>query len=165
MTLRSASELPNVGEIIGRALQRVSQRERPLLIASAERLAALRYRAWADHPACAAHAAQLRACAAREEEIAGRVESLYPGASATQQELLASNPDLEELNRSLFAGRPLDQQFRMQAQGERLGAATWRALAQHAESAATRETLLACAELEEASALVLESILAPKPTA
>ena len=50
-------------------------------------------------------------------------------------------------------------QFRIQAQGERLGAATWRALARQEESRAARETYLACAELEEASALVLEALL------
>ena len=159
MSTAADSELPNLGEIIGGVLQRVSERERPLLIAVAERLAAQRYRAWADHPEASGHESQLRACAAREEEIASRVEALYPGASTIQRDLLAKHPDLEELNRSIFAGRPLRQQFRMQAQGERLGAATWRAFAQREQAAGARETLLACAKLEEASALVLESII------
>jgi len=156
----SESELPNLGEIIGRVLARVPERERPLLIAVAERLAAQRYRGWADRPEASGHRARLLACAGREEEIAERVEALYPGAAAIQREILAKHPDLEELNRSLFADRPLAQQLAMQAQGERLGAATWRALARAELEASARETLLACAELEEASAVVLESILA-----
>jgi hypothetical protein len=152
-------ELPDLGAIIGRVLQRVPPQERPLLVAIAERMAAERYRGWADPPADAARRSQLLACAAREEEIAGRVEALYPGASSTQRDILAKNPDLEDLNRSIFAHRPLHEQFRIQAQGERLGAATWRAFARQEASATARETFLACAELEEASALVLESIL------
>jgi hypothetical protein len=72
--------------------------------------------------------------------------------------MLAKNPDLAEINRSVFAGLPLAEQFRIQAQGERLGAATWRALARNEENRVAREVYLACAELEQASALVLEAI-------
>jgi hypothetical protein len=53
-----------------------------------------------------------------------------------------------DLNRSLFADRPLHVQFRIQAQGERLGAATWRSFASFGNAGAARETFLACAELE-----------------
>jgi len=151
--------LPNIGEVFARILQRVVEKDRPLLIAIAERLAAERYRGWANETAQAEQAAQLRACADREEEIAGRVEALIPDAAAIQREILAKHPDLADVNRSVFAGRPRSDQFRMQAQGERLGAATWRSFAKQAESRAARETFLACAELEETSALVLESLL------
>jgi hypothetical protein len=104
-------------------------------------------------------AARLLACAKREEEIAGRAEALFPDAAAIQSEILAKHPDLADVNRSLFAGRPLKVQFRIQANGERLGAATWRAFAKQESSSAARDTYLACAELEEASAVVLESLL------
>ena len=151
--------LPNLGDIFARVLAHVAEPQRPLLIAIAERLAAERYRGWAREPAMAEHAAALRACAEREDSIAGRVEALFPGAAAIQRELLAKHPDLAEVNRSLFAGRPLREQFRIQAQGERLGAATWRSFANQTSNAAARETYLACAPLEEASALVLEALL------
>jgi NAD(P)-dependent dehydrogenase (short-subunit alcohol dehydrogenase family) len=150
--------LPNVAEVLASILQRVPAERQPLLIAIAERLAAERYRGWAA--AVADRKADLLACAAREEDIAGRIEALYPDPAASQRELLAANPELEEVNRALFAGRPLPQQFTIQAQGERLGAATWRALAQRAETTAARETFLACAQLEEQSAVVLEGLLA-----
>ena len=157
--MSSTAELPSVAEIVGRVLRRVPPEQQPLLIAVAERLAAERYRGWASEPTHASHRTRLLACAAREEEIARRVEALYPDAEAIQRSIMAKNPDLEETNRSLFAGRPLDQQFTIQAQGERLGAATWRAFSGGAERVEARDTFLACATLEEESAVVLESIL------
>jgi len=156
---RQEAALPNLGGIFARVLQRVAEEQRPLLIAIAERLAAERYRGWAKDASMAEHAPQLLACARREEEIAARVESLFPGASAIQQEMLAKNPDFMEINQTVFAGLPLPEQFRIQAQGERLGAATWRALARKEESRVAREVYLACAELEQASAVVLEAML------
>ncbi len=155
---RSETALPNLGGIFARVLQRVSEEQQPLLIAIAERFAADRYRGWAQEPSMAEHAAQLLACARREEEIAARVEALFPGAATIQQEMLAKNPDFLEIPRSVFEGLPVLEQFRIQAQGERLGAATWRSLARKEESRVAREVYLACAELEQASALVLEAI-------
>jgi organic hydroperoxide reductase OsmC/OhrA len=150
--------LPSVGEAIAPVLARVPREQQPLLIALAERLAAERYRSWASEVSDPAQRVQLLACAEREEEIARRVEALQPGAAATQRDLLAKHPEVAEINRRLFAGRPLAEQFAIQAQGERLGAATWRAFASHETDAGRRDTLLACAELEEASALVLEAL-------
>jgi len=118
-------ELPNVAAILGDVLRRVPVSHRPLLIALAERMAAERYRAWAKEACADTRASQLLACASREEEIARRVESLYPEAASVQRDLLAKNPDLEEINISVFAKRPLDEQFAIQAQGERAGAAIW----------------------------------------
>lgn len=157
--MTSDAELPDVGEVLGRVLVTVPREQQPLLIALAERLAAERYRGWAGESAVTLQRDALLACAAREEDIARRIEDLYPGAAAQQRQLIEKNPELEEINRSLFAGRPLRQQFTIQARGERLGAATWRAFAAHAESAAARETFLACARLEEESAIVLEGFI------
>ena len=154
------ASLPSIGEALAPVLLRVPRLHHPVLIALAERLAARRYREWAAQIGDASRRPQLLACADREEEIAGRVEAHYGDAPATQRALLAANPDVEEINRSLFAGRPLAQQFAIQAAGERLGAATWRAFARSDGDADRCATFLACAELEEASAAVLESILA-----
>src|SRR5262245_32690310 len=158
-SMPTEAELPNLAAILAQLLQRVPREQQPLLIAIAERRAAVRYREWAGEMAEPAQRSQLLACAEREEEIARRVESLYPGAQAIQQDIVAANPDLDEINRSLFAGRPLTQQFTIQAQGERLGAATWRALAEGAGNPKDREMLFGCAELEERSAEVLEALL------
>ena len=152
--------LPDVAALLAAALQSVPSDHQPLLIALAERLAAERYRRWADDLAAAGHAEALRACAVREEEIAGRIESLYADAAAVQADLRARNPALLAINQSLFADQPLHQQLAIQAQGERLGAATWRSLARRESDPARAQVLQSCAPLEEASAVVLETILA-----
>jgi len=154
-----AAERPDLAAILAPILERVDVAQRPLLIALAERMAAVRYRGWASQVTDAAERAGLRACADREEEIARRVEALTPDAASLQRQILADNPGLEEVNRSLFAGRPLDEQLAVQASGERLGAATWRSFARGAPSAEVRETFLGCATLEEESAAYLESMI------
>lgn len=153
------TELPNIAAVLSDILQRVPRQQQPLLIAYAERLAAERYRGWADRVGDSERRAGLLACAAREEEIAGRIESLYPGAAATQREILIANPDLLEVNTRLFAALTLEQQFQLQAQGERLGAATWRAFAEHGNDSTVREIFVACALLEEESAEFLEAAI------
>ena len=154
-----SAALPDIGEALAPVLARVPREQQPLLIALAERMAASRYRDWAAQIGDAAGRAQLLACAEREERIAAKVEALDPRAAAIQRDLLAKHPELPALNGSLFAGRPLREQFTIQARGERLGAATWRSFARHESDAARRKILEGCAELEEASAQVLEALL------
>ena len=152
-------ELPSISAIVRGLLARVDERHQPLFIALAERLAAERYRRWARDAGGEARSGLL-ACAEREDAIADRVAGLYPDASTVQERLRGSHPELDEVNDSFFAGRPLAEQFAIQAAGERAGAAAWRAFAEHAASDGARRTLLACAELEEQSAEYLESLLA-----
>ena len=153
----TAAERPSIARILSSVIERIAPAQRPLFIALAERLAAERYRRWAREAEGPARR-ELLACAAREEDIAGRVEALYPDAAALQQRLRADHPEIDEVNESIFAGRPLEEQFAIQAQGERAGAAEWRTFAQ-AGDATARGTFLACAELEEQSAAYLESLL------
>jgi hypothetical protein len=154
------NRIPNIGEALGPFLQLVPQEHQPLLIALAERMAAERYREWASQASDPAERSGLMACSDREDEIAGRVESLYPDAAVIQANIIARIPNLADLNRSLFAPYSLDEQFAIQAQGERLGAATWRSLARKAEDPDAAEVLLSCAPLEEESAIFLESLFA-----
>ncbi len=161
--MKARDPIPSVAEIFRPALERVALEQRPLLIALAERLAAVRYRGWADAASNASARTQLLACATREEDIASRVEALHANAEAIQREILEKNPDLQDLNRTLFEGRPVSQQYTIQAQGERLGAATWRSIAQQQTDPSAREVYLACAVLEEESALVLETLLNAEP--
>jgi hypothetical protein len=155
------TQLPDIGSIIRGVLERVEPRLRPLFIALAERLAAERYRGWAAEADASARSGLL-ACAEREDQIADRVAALYPDATALQAKLRADHPELAEMGATIFAGRPLAQQFAIQAAGERAGASAWRLFAAQAPNDAARRTLLACAELEEASAVYLESLLAGK---
>jgi len=154
-----AADLPDIATLLGGLLQRIPGPHRPLLIALAERLAAERYRRWAKDAGAPARGGLL-ACAEREDAIADRVAALYPDAASVQQALRTDHPELDEINDSIFAGRPLAEQFAIQAAGERAGAAAWRAFAQHADRDAARAAFLACAELEEESAAYLDSLLA-----
>ena len=76
-----------------------------------------------------------------------------------QARLLSDNPELEELNRTLFADRPLTDQFTMQANGERAGGAAWGAFAAVSEDERSRSILGSCTALEEANAEYLEALL------
>jgi len=152
-------ELPDLAKTLAPAFQKLEPAERPVLLAALERLAAQRYRMWANEHPDPHVKAGLRACADREEEIARRVESLYPDAAESQDKLLAANPEFLHLNRTLFEERPLKDQFVMQAQGERAGAAAWRAHAAAAADPSVRELLQSCSPLEEANAAFLESLL------
>jgi hypothetical protein len=156
------TDTPELARIIAPLLARVPLAHQPLLIALAERMAAQRYRGWANDVSDGIRRSELQA-APTEEEIARRVETLTPDGATIQAAILASVPELADATRALFAGRSLEQQFAIQAEGERLGAATWRSFACQAAEPTARDVFLACAALEEASAAVLESF--PKPIA
>jgi len=150
--------MPNIPEILGQALRRIDRHLQPVLLARLERLAAQRYRSWADKVDDPSVKQGLLACADREEEIARRVESLDPDASAKQDKLMSDNPELLDLNRTLFEGRPLKVQFAMQAQGEMAGAAAWKAYAAGASDPLAGELLQSCSLLEEENAAFLQTL-------
>ena len=153
------NSIPNIAELLGQVLRTIEPQLQPLLLARLERLAAQRYRSWAsDHPDPSVKEGLL-ACADREEEIAIRVESLDPNASAIQEKLLSDHPELLDLNRTLFEGRPLKVQFAMQAQGEMAGAAAWKAYAAGASDPLAAELLRSCSALEEANAAFLNTLV------
>ena len=152
-------KLPDVATVLAQAFQNIAPGMRPVLLAALERLAGQRYRMWANEHLDPGVKEGLLACAEREEEIGRRVESLHPNAADIQTKLLADHPELLDLNRTLFEGRPLTDQFTMQAQGERAGAAAWRAFAAAATDAAAQELLQSCSPLEEANAAFLQSVL------
>jgi catechol 2,3-dioxygenase-like lactoylglutathione lyase family enzyme len=156
----SNGPLPNLGAALTPIFNRLTPDEQPVFVALAERLSAVRYRGWAAEPTLAPQRGALLACAAREEEIAGRVEALFPGAEAKQLEIQARNPELGDVNRDLFAGRPVVEQMAIQSSGERIGMATWQLLAAQEKDASRRQTLLSCVPLEEESARALDAILA-----
>ena len=154
----STGETPAISSILADVLRQIDPKLQPFLLAKLERLAAERYRSWASiHPDPSVREGLL-ACAAREEQIAGRVESLDPNAAAIQDRLLADHPEILELNRTLFEGRPLDVQFAMQAEGERAGAAAWNVYAAAASDDSVRDLLQGCSPLEQANADFLQSL-------
>jgi hypothetical protein len=152
------TDLPDIADVVSRILQRVPRDQQPILLAQRDRVAATRYRRWASEITDPGLRSAFLACADREEDIARRVEALYPAAASIQREILAKNPDLTSITGSLFAAYPLDQQFILQARGERFGAATWRSFAQDEQNREARKVFLDCALLEEESAAFLESL-------
>ena len=88
-----------------------------------------------------------------------RVESLVPNATVIQEHLLSEHPQLLDLNRTLFEGRPLKVQFAMQADGERAGAAAWKAYAAATLEPSAKELFESCSPLEQANADFLKSLL------
>ncbi|MDJ0789815.1 MAG: hypothetical protein QNK05_23710 [Myxococcota bacterium] len=156
---RSDDGLPDIAEILGGVFAKVSEAERPLLLAAAERLAGERYRRWAEQHDDPEVCAGLRACAEREDAIASRVEALHPDAERIQQAIFERLPELPELNESIFAGRPLQEQFTIQARGERAGASTWEAFAKAASDERTRVVYEGNVPLEIESATFLESLV------
>jgi len=150
------SQLPSIGELLLPLLKRVSVEHKPLFIAIAERAAAERYRGWASKVGVANLKSPLLACANREDEIATLIESMYPDAQAIQHEILSKIPELTDT--SFFSQYSMTDQFVIQAQGERLGAETWRSFAKQTNDSQARAIFLKCAMLEEESAKFLESI-------
>lgn len=152
------SQLPSIREFAAPLLASVSDEDRPLFVALAERIAAGRYRSWAEQ-ASDVDRERLLACAEREEEIARKVESLFPNAAAVQADLQAKHPDIEASYRALFQAHAVEDQYAIQADGERLGAATWRAFADATDREDARRVFRECAQLEEASAEILEALI------
>lgn len=151
-------EIPDIPSLLAGVLRGVDPTLQPVLLARLERLAAERYKRWAnDHPDDSARKGLLE-CADREETIAERVESLIPNATEIQNNLLAENPSLLELNRTLFEGRPLEVQFAMQAAGERAGAAAWQAYASGTSDPDAQRLIASCSALEQANADFLETM-------
>jgi hypothetical protein len=144
--------------LVGPALVGLAPEQQPAIVALAERIAAGRYRAWAERVDDPAVRERLLACAAREEEIAARVEATVPDAAGVQARARADHPDLPDGYAALFAGLSLAEQWALQARAERVGAETWRGLA--AADAERRDVYLACAGLEEESAAALETLVA-----
>jgi hypothetical protein len=152
------SNIPNIAVILAGVLRNIDPKLQPMLLAKVERLAAERYRIWASEHADQTTRDGSLACADREEEIARRVESLEQDAAAIQDKLLSDHPGLLDLNRTLFEGRPLKVQFAIQAEGERAGAAAWRAYAAAALDTSVQELLLSCSRLEQTNADFLQRL-------
>jgi hypothetical protein len=154
-----AKPAPSITLLLAPLTRGLSEPERPAFLARLERLAAERYRAWAQQ--APAHAAPLLACAASEEEIARRADQLFPMSAAQEAKLAELLPRARQVYASLFVGLPLREQLALQASAERQGGAVWRAIgASAALPDATRAALEACAALEDESAARLDALVA-----
>ncbi|MCH7599224.1 MAG: hypothetical protein IH973_05655 [Myxococcales bacterium] len=153
-----------IAELVGPAIAKYSSQDQRIFAALAERIAASRYRAWAEAIGDEDQRSTLLRCAGREEEIAQRVESLQPDAAAMQEQMPKDNPQLQHQYLGLFDGLALPDQFALQAEAELAGAAAWRAFADACSNPGEAEKLRSCAPLEEASAADLKQIIASMTT-
>lgn len=152
-----SAEAPDFNQLVGPFLLRVPEAARPTLLASLERVAAQRYRGWVEQ--APAHAAGLRRCAEREEQIAEIALQLFPSDAGCREQIAGIVPEARSAYEAVFADLPLREQWRIQAIAERTGAAAWRALAAGRPDA-VRDALLRCAALEEESAVLLDTLVA-----
>jgi hypothetical protein len=153
----SERAIPDFARLLAPFIGSVPEAALPGFLARLERGAADRYRSWAS--AAGEAAPGLLACAAREDEIADRVERLLPADPAETPKIEAALPGARDTYLAVFEDLPLREQLRIQAGAERQGASAWRGLASQHPDAAVRKELELCAELEEESASYLEQLL------
>lgn len=151
-------EIPNFAVLLGAFMGEVPQEGLPYFLSLLERGAAERYRGWARELPEKAEA--LLACADREDEIADRVQKLFPIAAEIEKQVNQPLPAARNAYYDAFTGHPVLDQLRIQADAERQGAAAWRGIASQHTDTAVREELERCAQLEEASADQLDGLLA-----
>jgi hypothetical protein len=154
-----AVEIPNFAQLLAPFIQSVSQEAVPALLCQLERSAADRYRSWAAN-AAGGEAAGLLACAEREDEIARRVEAVLPASAEQALKIDSAMPGAREAYLNVFRDRSAREQYRIQANAERQGAAAWRGLAAQLDDPSVRDVLEGCARLEEESADHLDALLA-----
>ena len=158
MSNTHANDLPSIAGVLAPVVARFPRQQQKLLIAWAERQAAGRYQSWAEQVSDPERSGFL-GCAAREEDIAARIEALDPDAAAIRQQLLAELPDLEDQVLAVYADRSLEEQWEIQRRGERAGKKTWETFAAAETDTQTQAVLLACAALEDENASFLRGVL------
>ena len=157
----STSDVPQFGALLGEYIGAVPQASRPRFLARLERGAADRYRGWAA--ALPDHAEVLLECASREEQIAIRVDALYPAIPSELAAIEEALPGAIETYYEVFDGLPVQRQLALQAAAERQGSQAWQGL-QHAElPAAHTAELDALTVMELESAEQVEALLAQLP--
>jgi hypothetical protein len=150
--------IPDFGELLAPQISSVPEDAVPAFLARLERSAAQRYREWALQ--LPEHARGLLQCAQREDDIASRIDGLYPANRADQLQAIeaAIGPAVDSYYR-VFGDLSTIQQLAVQANAERQGAAAWRAMLDDATGPDAREVLEQCARTEEASADFLDALL------
>ncbi len=147
--------IPNFGELLAPHLSQAPAEAYPYLLSQLERTAADRYRQWAEQVPQVREG--LLACAAREDEIADRVEALFPPSDPHRALVSEIIPAAKATYYAAFEPYTPGEQMAIQANAERQGANAWQTLkAAYPEHAASMDALSA---IELASADYLDEIL------
>lgn len=150
--------IPDFAALLSPYISTIPAEALPTFLARLERTAADRYRLWAD--ALPAHREGLLACAAREDEIADRIDAVYPSTDPLHIEKMdAAIKPAKATYYEIFAGLAIVDQLTIQANAERQGALAWRGIAATITDPAVIEQLQMCSALEETSADFLDSLL------
>lgn len=149
-------QIPNFGEILAPFLGDVPAAALPYLLSQLERTAAERYRTWAE--ALPAHATGIGECADREDDIADRVEALFPPSDEHRALVDDLMPAAKAAYYAVFEGYTAIEQMTIQEDAERQGAGAWQGMkSAYPDQAAALDAL---SETELQSADYLETLLA-----
>lgn len=118
--------IPRFGELLQEHLSSVPPQAYPYLLSQLERTAAARYRGWAE--TVPEHREGLLACAAREDEIAERVEALFPPSPEHRALVEGVLPAARDVYYAAFEGYSPLEQMTIQADAEKQGAGAWQNL-------------------------------------
>ncbi len=154
--------IPNFGSLLAGTLKSVPTASLPGFLSQLERMAAERYRVWATESDELAEG--LLGCAAREEEIADRVEKLFPIPPEHRALVAEALPKAREIYYGAFVGYSLEDQLILQAHAERQGSKAWRGIAAQTTDPAAVDELLACADLEVDNASHIDKALGTSST-
>jgi hypothetical protein len=151
-------QIPRFGELLAPFISQVPAEVKPRFLALLERGAAERYRGWAA--ALPQHAELLMRCAASEDEIADRIESVFGVPESLVEALHAPLPEATKTYYGVFDGMDVWDQLRVQANAERQGAQAWRTISAAISDERVLEQLTACSALEESAADALDELIA-----
>ena len=147
--------IPKFGELLAPHLSRIPDAARPGALARLERSAAERYRGWAL--ALPGHAEGLMACAAREDEIADRIEAILPVPAEFEALVCEVIPLAVATYYAVFEPYSVWDQMAIQANAERQGSLAWPAMVPAFPT--HTDELMALSKLELKSGDFLDALL------
>ena len=125
-TADNTIEIPKFGELLAEHLGGVPAEAYPYLLSQLERTAAARYRGWAED--VPSHREGIMQCAEREDEIANRVEAMFPPSDEHRALVAEIIPKAKATYYSAFEPYTPIEQMTIQANAERQGANAWQTL-------------------------------------
>jgi len=152
-------ELMRQSQQVTSLLESFTKEYRPLLLSLIERQAASRLRAWSTEMVDVIQRRILLACADQKEEIARRIEALFPNALAIESEITDSVPEVRRVSQQLFRPVRLQARLATQALVDRICVRAYRELAEREGFEQVRQTLISCAVLETKAAEGIEGML------
>lgn len=158
MELHQNSHMQERNDQFVTLLNRFSEEYKPLLLCLVERQAAARLRNWAVDADDAVCQRVMITCAEQKEEVARRVEALFPDARDIEDQICMEIPEVARFDRELSQNDSLKKRLVMQVSDDRLNARVFQKMAGEERREQARHTLLSCVVLEQKNADCLESV-------